>query len=166
MSKSQLYDRLTIGTVILTFLATAYMYVDLPEIIPIHFNFKGEVDGYGSKDWIFSLPAVSALITSIILFVNRWMLAKPLDYHRKSKPHYRKYTDEELRKELNNTGHMMSITVLFAALLIAYILYATISAALNSHDKVANLPLILLTTGVLMPSIIMLAKVVFKKESA
>lgn len=37
-------------------------YAQLPDIIPTHFNASGEVDGYGSKWLIITLPAVGTLM--------------------------------------------------------------------------------------------------------
>lgn len=45
-----------------------YMY--LPETIPIHFDFKGNVDGYGPKAVIFILPAIGSLISLMIVLIS------------------------------------------------------------------------------------------------
>jgi uncharacterized membrane protein len=38
----------------------AYVYPSLPDTIPIHFNIKGEADGFGGKDSIFLVPGIMA----------------------------------------------------------------------------------------------------------
>ena len=45
-NKSNIYNLLII---IATFLLGILMYNKLPESIPIHWNFAGEVDGYGNN---------------------------------------------------------------------------------------------------------------------
>jgi uncharacterized membrane protein len=42
-------------------------YESLPETIPSHFNFKGEVDGYGNKSTIL-IPLVIQIGVSLLLF--------------------------------------------------------------------------------------------------
>lgn len=37
-------------------------YINLPEQIPIHFNFKGEADNYGPKSTLFMLPGIALAI--------------------------------------------------------------------------------------------------------
>lgn len=38
----------------------AYLYPSLPDTIPIHFNLKGEADGFGGRDSIFLGPGIMA----------------------------------------------------------------------------------------------------------
>ncbi len=38
----------------------AYVYPSLPDTIAIHFNIKGEADGFGGKDSIFLVPGIMA----------------------------------------------------------------------------------------------------------
>jgi uncharacterized membrane protein len=45
-----------------------YLYPTLPHKIPMHFNLNGEVDGWGSKESIYLLPAIMGL-TSIFVFL-------------------------------------------------------------------------------------------------
>jgi len=43
---------------VLTLGFTAVIYPSLPDTIPIHWNAKGEADGWGSKPWSFLTPAI------------------------------------------------------------------------------------------------------------
>ena len=38
------------------------VYDALPETIPIHFNFEGKPDGFGSKDTIYLAPIILGLV--------------------------------------------------------------------------------------------------------
>lgn len=40
------------------FIYATYLYPNLPETIPIHFNIKGEADGWGGRDSIFLGPGI------------------------------------------------------------------------------------------------------------
>ncbi len=41
---------------------TARLYNDLPDRVPTHFNVRGQVDGWGTKQSVWLLPAVSVLM--------------------------------------------------------------------------------------------------------
>lgn len=45
---------LIIALVLITFIG----WINAPEIVPTHYNFNGEVDGYGSKNTMFILLRV------------------------------------------------------------------------------------------------------------
>lgn len=49
--------------------AIAYPY--LPEVIPIHFNLKGQADGFGSRDFIWLEPVVASVLYTVMTLVNR-----------------------------------------------------------------------------------------------
>jgi len=53
---------------VLPFGYAIYLYPTLPHKIPMHFNLNGEVDGWGSKESIYLLPAIMGL-TSIFVFL-------------------------------------------------------------------------------------------------
>jgi uncharacterized membrane protein len=46
---------------------SAWLYPSLPQQVPTHWNIKGEIDGYGNKDWaLFLLPGM--MVPLIVLF--------------------------------------------------------------------------------------------------
>ena len=49
---------------------SAWLYPSLPQQIPTHWNIKGEIDGYGNKDWaLFLLPAMMVPLTLLFYFL-------------------------------------------------------------------------------------------------
>jgi uncharacterized membrane protein len=49
---------------------SAWLYPTLPQQIPTHWNIKGEIDGYGNKDWaLFLLPVMSIIIPLLFCFL-------------------------------------------------------------------------------------------------
>jgi uncharacterized membrane protein len=61
------YWFVAIALVVLATGASVWVYPSLPERIPTHWNIKGEVDGYGSKQWsVFLMPVF--MIGMLILF--------------------------------------------------------------------------------------------------
>ncbi len=54
------------------FVASAALYSRLPEQIPIHWNIRGEVDGYGSKSWAaFLCPGCMAAVIALFVLLPR-----------------------------------------------------------------------------------------------
>ena len=47
----------------------AYIYDSLPATIPIHFNYKGEADGFGGKDSIFLGPGILGAVGLFTFFL-------------------------------------------------------------------------------------------------
>jgi uncharacterized membrane protein len=46
-----------------------YLYPSLPSRIPIHFNLKGEADGWGSPGSIFLGPAIMGCVSLFVFFI-------------------------------------------------------------------------------------------------
>lgn len=49
-----------------------FAYSALPSIIPTHFNFAGEADGYGSRLTIFVLPVIGTFIFALLTILNNY----------------------------------------------------------------------------------------------
>ncbi|GAA0084694.1 hypothetical protein UT300007_11330 [Clostridium sp. CTA-7] len=58
---------LILALVIITFM----YWLNAPDIVPTHYNVRGEIDGYGSKNTIFFLLSIV-----IILYIGLYFLAK------------------------------------------------------------------------------------------
>lgn len=50
-------------------IAPAWLYPDLPDRIPTHWNWKGEVDGYGGKWTLFLFPAMMPILLLLFYFM-------------------------------------------------------------------------------------------------
>ncbi|MBL7788719.1 MAG: SdpI family protein [Chitinophagales bacterium] len=53
-------------------LVVIYFYPDLPEKIPGHYNFKGEVDRYDPKWTAFITAALGLIIYGVMLFIRKY----------------------------------------------------------------------------------------------
>ncbi len=63
----------TILSALVLVLTAAYAlirYTSLPETIPIHFNARGEADGFGARGMIFLSPAIALLFWVILTAVS------------------------------------------------------------------------------------------------
>lgn len=53
----------------LPLLLTVIVYPALPQQIPMHWNFRGEIDGWGTRGSAFLMPVVTILLTAML----KWM---------------------------------------------------------------------------------------------
>ena len=63
---------ITLGWLIIAmnFIIVGISYTNLPDIIPAHFNYKGEVDGFGTKSTIWTFPILSSIIIFTGIFTS------------------------------------------------------------------------------------------------
>lgn len=66
-TSDKILESLCWGALGLLWLAAFWVYSQLPEIIPTHFNGAGEIDGYGPKYSLLFLPGLATIF--ILLFV-------------------------------------------------------------------------------------------------
>jgi uncharacterized membrane protein len=103
-----IYVLLLIG---IPFIYATYLYPSLPEIIPTHFNIKGEADGFGGKDSIYLGPSIMGLTSLFTYFL--------LANIKKIDPKRAEQIDDALFQKFG------FFTVLFLTTLSMVILYAT-----------------------------------------
>lgn len=108
------------------FLYPALYYSSLPDQVPMHFNYKGEVDRYGSKDSVWGLAIIGAL-TAFGLY--------KLSQH----PHIFNYpvkiTKDNAEKFYKDSVKMLSYVNLLIAILFATICYQVVNIALNNDNQ-------------------------------
>lgn len=59
-------------TILAIWILTFIFFSNLPDTIPIHFNGTGQVDGYGSKANILTLPIVATIIFIGLTVLNKF----------------------------------------------------------------------------------------------
>ena len=140
-------DLISATLLILLIIYTLISYSDLPEIIPSHFNAKGEVDGYNSKNLIWLLP-----IIGIVSFMGLFILNKY--------PHIHNYmvniTEDNALKNYRLSTRIVRFTNLFVIIIFVIVNYTIIASA---QSKTINLgewfvPTIVITS-ILIPVFIL-----------
>ncbi|WP_353332557.1 DUF1648 domain-containing protein [Bacteroides sedimenti] len=64
----KIMEAIALLLLIATWLLAIIFYPKLPDVIPVHFNFAGEADGWGSKSHLFILAAVATLVMALTGF--------------------------------------------------------------------------------------------------
>ncbi len=71
--------------VIVLWVFVIWIYIKLPEIIPVHYNESGNPDSYGNKLSIFILPLITSVIYILLTQLNKY-------------PHILYYSEEITKK--------------------------------------------------------------------
>lgn len=68
----KMIEVLAFAILALAWLLLVWQYKKLPDRIPMHFNIKGAVDGFGDKAMIWLLPGVTTALYLLLTFINRF----------------------------------------------------------------------------------------------
>src|SRR5690554_6089249 len=120
--------RLNIFTILFLVLTVIYIlwsWRSLPDVVPIHFDFTGEADSWGSKWLLLPLP-----ILSLIIFIGMSILERY--------PHAFNYlveiTEDNVEKQYKNGKLMMNVIKNETVLLLSLISLDIIVNAINGVD--------------------------------
>lgn len=70
MSMKKLYAAMA-ALAAISVVGTAVLIVFMPDTVPAHYNFAGEIDRWGSKYENFAFPAIAVLIGALIMFLAK-----------------------------------------------------------------------------------------------
>jgi uncharacterized membrane protein len=109
------------GLLVLLVLPMAY-YSELPDIIPQHFNARGEADGFGSKMMLWILPGIGAALYIFMSVLSR-------------RPHLFNYnfkiTPENAERQYRLAIQLVRILKVMVMSLFAYLVWGTIQVAIS-----------------------------------
>ncbi|WP_336717046.1 DUF1648 domain-containing protein [Chryseobacterium mucoviscidosis] len=66
-----IFDIFNFGLLVFLWWFTVKHYKSLPQIIPIHFDFDGKADNFGSKKYVFLMPVVLTGLYFLFAFIVR-----------------------------------------------------------------------------------------------
>lgn len=107
-------------------LLTLVYYRELPEIIPIHYNLTGDVDGFGRKVNLLSLPSISTIIYLGLTILNKYP-------HTFNYP--KSFTKENVREMYRATSRIMRLLKLVSTLIFGMIILETIQTVNGNSDE-------------------------------
>ncbi len=123
--------------VALPFVYLGYVYGDLPETVPTHWNIKGEIDNWGSKSILWIIPFATTLFAYILLSI-----APKIDPKGQIKQMGAKFYK------------LKFVLVLFLSALALYVLYVTQQQQMSSPQLIFVIIGVFITAlGNYMPSV-------------
>lgn len=144
---------LSFGLLIFIWDYTFISYRNLPKIIPIHFDFAGNPDGYGQKmvSWLF--PLVATLVFGFLLYLSKNAKSPLLNL-----PHNIK--EKPLISRLITDGLNILVMSLFSV-----ITYDSIAVALGENRSLSPVTKYLLGFLFLYVAFILLYSYILKKKN-
>lgn len=105
---------------------TGLSYNSLPDTIPIHYNFSGEADGFGSKATIFILPLIATGLYIGMTIFNKF-------------PHVFNYTTrittENALSQYRNATRLIRYLKLIIVIIVGILAFRTIQHANDQKDE-------------------------------
>jgi uncharacterized membrane protein len=64
---------ISLGIILISFIVGAFVYPNVPDMIPAHWNAQGKIDGYMDKFWgLFLLPTISFGLFILFVFIPKY----------------------------------------------------------------------------------------------
>ncbi len=118
-------DGVVLASLALMFVIPALHYSELPDVIPIHFNWKGEADGYAPKAFLWLLPTISTFTCGLMVILARY-------------PHTFNYpvkiTEQNADAHYRLAARMMRLLNAVIAVFFAYLSWALVHMALEGRS--------------------------------
>lgn len=94
------------------FLMLVYFYPQLPERIPIHWNWKGEVDGWAHKSFtsVFVVPVMTLYMQGLLFLVKRGLLGVKMTLPGEHAAEYLELKEQQLNLNLSLMDWMRALT--------------------------------------------------------
>lgn len=116
-----------LAAVILGFILVSTNYGELPAQIPIHFNGRGEVDGYGPKVMLWLLPVVNLGVFGLMSLIPKTpfsMFNYPVTI-----------TEENAARQHRIALDLLAYMRAIVCLLLSYLVFAIVESALAEESR-------------------------------
>ncbi|MCJ7816672.1 MAG: SdpI family protein [Candidatus Aenigmarchaeota archaeon] len=121
--KTGKYNIAIAGIILLSFAIGIYLYPQMPELMPSHWNAAGEVDGYMPKPLtLFLIPVISLALFGLFLLIPR------IDPMKHNIAKFRKYFDRFILLLMGFFLYIYLLTILWAFGLTFQFIFAMVPA--------------------------------------
>ncbi|MFN4198440.1 MAG: DUF1648 domain-containing protein [Flavobacterium sp.] len=140
-SSDRTLDLMTVFLLVVFWGISFYYYNDLPEEIPIHFDYAGEVDNYADKKTIFLLPLFGSMLAGFLTLVSR---------HPETFNYTVTITQENAERQYRNAMLMMRVMRIVIVFVFMLIDWEVIQIALGNSEGLGVwfLPILLIVVFV------------------
>lgn len=119
-----------LAAVILGFVLVSANYGELPAEIPIHFNGKGEVDGYGPKAMLWILPVINFGMFALL----GWAPKTPFSMFNYPVT----ITEENAARQHQIALDLIAYIRIIVCVLLSYLVFAVVQSALSGESRLEN----------------------------
>ncbi|TYB79683.1 DUF1648 domain-containing protein [Bizionia myxarmorum] len=122
-------DVFAFGLLIVTIIYTVLNYSALPDQIPMHFNYSGDITRFDDKDMIWLFPILGIATVSGIFYLNKF-------------PHVfnypQKITPENAKEFYSDATRMLRFINVSISLLFSIILFEIVQVSLNNAKIISQ----------------------------
>ena len=111
------------------FIITAVCVQFMPESVPMHYNFQGEIDRYGSKNENYIFPVI------IAIFNIFWIILMNIFGKRADRAE-----DEKVRVEAENNLGVLGITAIVTSIMFTIMQFVFLIMDINASDGQERMP--------------------------
>lgn len=127
LTKLDIYLEFMTGLIlVIYFVILDLSWFKLPNIIPSHFNFAGEIDAYGGKSALLILLFIVLALYVLLSIISKF-------------PHVYNYpveiTEENAEKQYRNAIRLMRVMKFVIVVIFTYIQYAIVRSAINQKSE-------------------------------
>ncbi len=149
-----------LASITLLILMWIHLFIEfssLPDTVAVHFNGAGKADGYGSKLFLWFLPALATIMYVGLFILNRY-------------PHLHNYmvniTDDNALKQYRFSTRILRLVNFLCSLMFAYLSYKIILGTKSGSSELGTGFLItVIGVSVLLPIIILVYQQKLKSNS-
>lgn len=149
-------EALGLLVVLLIWAMLLYFFAELPEVIPIHFDSEGKIDGYGNKIILIFEPLIASILYLGLTFLNLY-------------PHLFNYSSpiNELNApyQYRMATRLIRYIKLLIVLLFTFVMWTSIQAATSQDDGLGIVFLPVFFTLISIPTLFVLVKSTNNKKA-
>ena len=143
------YDQISIVAILGMVVGALWSFLNLPDIIPIHWNIIGEADGFGSKYWIALLPTLA-----VLFYYGKVQLVKiPHKYN-----YVKRITPDNAKSEYIFGRKIIRLVHLLSQLVFFLIFFFTIKGALSGDQDMGIYTMLLIYLVLAVPLILVVRR--------
>ncbi|MBN8836907.1 MAG: DUF1648 domain-containing protein [Sphingobacteriia bacterium] len=145
----KLIESIALAGLLFMWLYVLYAFTKLPDTIPIHYNYHGKADNYGSKYVIFILPLVISALFLLLTILNHY----PHKFN-----YLKKITEDNAMQQYKAATKSLRIVKLVIVLFMNDVVFSIIKGADTKETSLGFwfLPLFLL--AIILPIVVLLIK--------
>lgn len=133
-----------------------YYYAKLPEVIPVHFDGEGKIDGYGNKIILIFEPVMASILYFGLTFLNRY-------------PHIFNYSspinEDNAEYQYRLATRLIRYIKMIITILFVFVMWTSIQAATTKDDGFGIVFLPVFLGVITIPTLFVLVKSTYNKKA-
>jgi uncharacterized membrane protein len=148
-------DLTSLAIILFIWIYTGIQFAKLPQTIPTHFDFNGNIDDYGNKATLFLLPSIITLVYVGMSILNRY----PHKFN-----YMQKITAENAEQQYSTATRLMRIIKLIISILALVIMLDIVRSSTAQKSTMQGWFIPVILASIFLPVLIALTVLKPKKK--